>query len=386
MAVTQKAAQNASRAVAAIFLVHGLLTGSWVPQIPFKKEELGLGTATFGWVLLAMAIGGIIAMPLAGVMASRSGSSVLCRAGGLLFCLALALPVMAGTPVAFTFGLGLFGAMLGVLDVAMNTQGLGVENQLKKPLMSSFHGWYSIGAASGAGLGGWVIQTFGAMAHVLIIIVLVLAILALASKWLLPASIDQGSSVAHFAWPTPATMGLGALCFLALFIEGAMLDWSALYMRQVMGAPPILAGAGFSAFSAGMALTRFAGDRLRMRFGSAPLVATSAATLALCLALALASPFLSVSILALGFAGLGIGNIVPVLFAGGGRADPDAKGRGIAAVTTMGYSGFLLGPPCIGMVAEITGLQVALGMTFVAALVIAGFARIARAADGFAQA
>ncbi len=385
MTVKQKAARTSSIAVSAIFLAHGLLTGSWVPHIPLKKEELGLGTATFGWILLAMAVGGIVAMPLAGMMASRFGSATLCRAGGLLFAIALALPVFAETPLTFVLGLGLFGAMLGVLDVAMNTHGLGVEHHMKKALMSSFHGWYSIGAAAGAGLGGGMIEAFGRPAHVLIITVLTLALLGIAGKRLLPASMDRGSNVAHFAWPTSATMGLGALCFLALFIEGAMLDWSAIYLRQAMAAPAAMAGAGFSAFSAGMALTRFAGDKLRVRFGSVWLVGTSALALAFCLGVALASPFLLVSIIALGFAGLGIGNIVPVLFAGGGRADPDAKGRGIAAVTTMGYSGFLLGPPCIGMVAESAGLQLALGITVLAGLVIAAFARIARAADGFAQ-
>ena len=165
-------------------------------------------------------------------------------------------------------------------------------------------------------------------------------------------------------------------------VEGAMFDWSAIYLRRTIGASIALAGFGFAAFSTGMALARFAGDTLRTRFGSGPLVLASALALATGLAAALAVPEPGVAIIAFGVAGLGVGNIAPVLFAGGGRAEPGAPGRGIAAVTTMGYSGFLLGPPLIGAVSEEIGLRLALSLTVVAALIIALSARAARVADG----
>jgi MFS family permease len=226
-----------------------------------------------------------------------------------------------------------------------------------------------------------VVGTLGSHAHVAITVLAALAMLVIASPRLLEPSADRGASEAHFGWPTRATVQLGALCFLALFIEGAMLDWSGLHLKQNLGASVELAGVGFAAFSTGMAAVRFAGDAFRRRFGSVSLILVSALALTAGLGVAIALPSPPLAVAAFAVAGLGVGNIAPVLFAGGGRAEPDAPGRGIAAVTTMGYSGFLLGPPVIGMVAEWTGLQLALLLTVVAAAIIAASARAAHAAD-----
>jgi len=375
-------ARSARLAVALVFFMHGALTGGWVPHIPLAKEGLGVGTGAFGWLLLAMAGGGVAAMPVAGVLIGRTGSAAVVRAAGFLFCASFPLPVYASHPLTLALALALFGAALGTLDVAMNAHAVAVERYLHRPVMSSFHGCYSVGAAVGAGFGGVIVGSLGAHVHVLVTVAACLAMLGAASRLLLGSGVDRGVSGSHFAWPTSATLRLGTLCFLALFVEGAMLDWSGLHLRQNMGATVELAGSGFAAFSCGMAATRFAGDRLRLRFGAVWLVLTSALALSLGLAAALTLPNPVLGILAFAVAGLGVGNIAPVLFAGGGRVETDAPGRGIAAVTTMGYSGFLLGPPVIGMVAEWIGLRHALMLTIVAGLVIAGSARAARAADG----
>jgi MFS family permease len=376
--------RDARRAVAVVFVMHGVLTGGWVPHIPLAKEGLEVGTGAFGWILLAMAGGGIAAMPMAGALINRTGSATVVRASGLVFCLSFALPVYAPSALALVLALALFGAAIGTLDVAMNAHGLAVEQQLGRAVMSSFHGWYSVGAAAGAGLGGLIVGAFGATVHVIATVIVSAALLVYVSRRLLPPSVDRGLSGSHFAWPTGATLTLGALCFLALFIEGAVLDWSGLHLRQSLGATIEVAAAGFAAFSMGMAVSRFAGDAWRMRFGAVRLILVSAATLALALAAALVLPEPALVVAAFAVAGLGVGNITPVLFAGGGRAEPDAPGRGIAAVTTMGYSGFLIGPPFIGMVAEWVGLRAALALTVAAALVIAAAARAGRAADGAA--
>lgn len=382
LARSPASARSARGAIALVFFMHGVLTGGWVPHIPLAKEALGVGTGVFGWILLAMAGGGVAAMPVAGALIGRTGSAAVVRVAGLLFCLSFPLPLYAQGPLALAGALALFGAALGTLDVAMNAHGLAVERHLHRPVMSSLHGCYSIGAAVGAGIGGAMVGTLGVHAHVLATVAASLAMLGLGAPLLLPASADRGTSGSHFSWPTRATVQLGALCFLALFIEGAMLDWSALHLRQNVGTSVELAGAGFAAFSTGMAATRFVGDGLRLRFGSVRLVLSSALALAAGLTAGIVSSEPIVGILAFAVAGLGVGNIAPVLFAGGGRAEVDAPGRGIAAVTTMGYSGFLLGPPVIGMVAEGIGLKGALMLTVPAALAIALSARAARAADG----
>jgi MFS family permease len=373
--------EHARLAVAMIFLMHGVLIGGWVPHIPLAKEELGVGTGVFGWLLLALAAGGVLAMPVAGVLIHRFGSATVCRFSGLAMCVAFALPIYAASELTLAFALLLFGAALGTLDVAMNAHGVAVERQLGRAVMSAFHGWYSVGAAIGSGLGGLIVGSLGETAHVTATLSSAAAMLTFSSRLLLPSEVDRGQSGSHFAWPTGPTLALGALAFLALLIEGATLDWSALYLRQIVGASVAIAGLGFVAFSTGMAATRFAGDRLRMRFGSVSLVFGSALALAAGLAAAMTVSHPLLSVLAFAVAGVGVGNIAPVLFAGGGRAEPNAPGRGIAAVTTMGYSGFLVGPPLIGMVAEWTGLRVALALTIGAALVIGAFARAACAAD-----
>lgn len=373
---------RARLAVVLVFLTHGLLTGGWVPHIPLVKERLGVGTGVFGWLLLALAAGGVAAMPLTGALINRFGSAALCRMSGLLMCLAFTLPVYAASELALAPALFVFGAALGSLDVAMNAHGVAVEQRLRHAVMSSFHGWYSAGAAVGAGVGGLAVGALGETAHVVATVAASLALLAFSSRLLLSPEVDKGLSDSHFAWPTPATLGLGALAFLALLVEGAMFDWSAIYLRQTVGVSVAVAGLGFAAFSTGMALARFAGDALRTRFGSVPLVLSSALALAAGLGVALAVAEPGPASIAFGVAGLGVGNIAPVLFAGGGRAEPDAPGRGIAAVTTMGYSGFLLGPPLIGAISEWIGLRLALSLTVVAALIVALSARAARAADG----
>lgn len=372
---------RARLAVALLFLMHGALVGAWAPHIPLAKAGLGVGPGVFGWLLLAMALGGVVAMPLAGAAINRFGSAGICRVTGVAMALGLALPTTAASPLGLAAGLFVFGAALGALDVAMNAHAVAVESRLGRPVMSSFHGWYSAGAAAGAAVGGVAVAWLGAGVHVTLAVSLALAMLVTAWPRLLPADVDRGLSAAHFGWPTRATLGLGALCFLALLVEGAALDWSAIHLREVAGADVSVAALGFSGFAAGMAVTRFLGDALRARLGPVMLVRASAIGVAAGLAGWLLAPSPWLAVPALLIAGLGLGNVVPVLFAGAGLAEPQAPGRGIAAVTTLGYAGFLLGPPLVGAVAELTGLGPALGLTVAASVVLVAGAGAAASAS-----
>jgi MFS family permease len=203
------------------------------------------------------------------------------------------------------------------------------------------------------------------------------------SRFLLSADVDKGLSGSHFAWPTKATIGLGLLCFLALMIEGSVADWAAIMMQGRFAIEASIAAMAFGFYQGGMAVSRFTGDMLRQRFGAVPMVFWSALLTAAGTAAALMLPSVPLSLLAFTIAGIGIGNVAPVLFAGGGRLEPDAPGRGIAAVTSLGYSGFLAGPPLIGIAAEFSNLQWALGLTVLAALIIAVFARMVQSADTY---
>ena len=370
-------------AVAATFLLHGILIGAWVPHIPLAKERLEVGPGVFGLALLAFAGGAVCAMPAAGVLINRFGSAVLTAITGLVFCITFLGPILAPSLATFVLAGFVMGVAIGSMDVAMNAHGIAVEKALKRPTMSMLHAGFSVGGAIGAFLGGALLEVYGEATQAIIIMILCAAIQIAVMRFYLPAAVDKGLSGSHFAWPTRATIGLGLLCFLALMIEGSILDWAAIMMRQKFEIDAGFAALGFGFYQGGMAAARLTGDWIRLRIGAVRMVVWSALLAAGGTALALSAPTPWLAITAFVFAGLGLGNIAPVLFAGGGRLEPDAPGRGIAAVTTLGYSGFLLGPPLIGFAAQLTDINTALFLTVIAALIIAVFARSVRAADTY---
>ncbi len=376
-------AVRARWAVGAMFLLHGILIGSWVPHIPLAKERLDAGPAVFGLALLAFAGGAVVAMPTAGMLINRFGSARMSGITGILFCLTFFGPILAPDMTTFVVAGFLMGMSIGSMDVAMNAHGIAVDKALRLPTMSMFHGGFSLGGMIGAFLGALLLRLYGELPQAAMTAALCLAMQLTAMRFLLPNSVDQGLSGSHFAWPTRATIGLGLLCFLALMIEGSILDWAAIMMREKFLVDASIAALAFGFYQSGMAVARFTGDWLRLKVGAVRLVFVSALMAAAGTAVALAVPSPEVAIAAFVFAGLGIGNVAPILFAGGGRLEPDAPGRGIAAVTTLGYSGFLAGPPLIGFAAQLTSLPVALGLTVIAALIIAAFARMVDAADSF---
>lgn len=370
-------------AVALTFLIYGLIVGAWVPHIPLAKDRLAVGTGIFGMALLAIAIGGIIAMPFSAAMIGRFGSARVTGVSGILLCLAFILPPMAPNLATFLPAALLFGAALGGMDVAMNAHGIAVEKALRRPTMSFVHAAYSIGAMAGTLLGALLLSLLGEKQQVFLASLACLLLFLFCIRYFLPSDTDKGIPGQMFVWPTRATIGLGFLCFLTLMAEGAVVDWAGLMLRQRFLLEAGTAALGFAAFAGGMTAARLLGDRLRLKFGAVRLLRWSAVMAAAGLAGALVIPSPAVAILALALAGIGLGNAAPVLFAGGGRLEPDAPGRGIAAVTTLGYTGFLAGPPLIGFVAELTGLTAALGLLVLASLVIAASAKAAGAADAY---
>ena len=381
--MTRNTPTQASWANFTIFLLHGIMVGSWVPHIPLAKARLDVGPAIFGLALLAIAAGAVTAMPIAGAMINRYGSGRVILVTGVLFCLAFAGPVMSPTLLPFVIMGYILGAFIGSMDVAMNAHGIAVERALKRPIMSMLHGGFSVGGMAGAFLGAWALKYVGEFAHIALAGAACLALLLVSVQFLLPRSVDKGLSDSHFGWPTKATIGLGLLCFLVLMSEGSVLDWSAIYFTTEFKVDAGTAALAYAFFSGGMAASRFTGDWLRLKFGAVHMVVASALLTAISLALAVNISSFLAAVIAFTFAGIGIGNIAPVLFAGGGRLEPDAPGRGIAAVTTLGYAGFLAGPPLIGFAAQLTSLGHAFWIIVLACLVIAVFGSRVRAADTY---
>ncbi len=366
-------------AVAVVFFANGAGLASWVPHIPEVQARLALGSGTLGFALLGMAVGALVAIPLAGAMISRVGSRAVTMGAALTFFGVLVLPLLAPTLPSLVVALIAVGAGNGAMDVSMNAQALAVERRAGRPIMSSFHALWSVGGIVGAGVCALALQVGVApRAHLAAAALGLGGMALLAVTRFLPAAADAPHPGRRLARPDGVLLTLGLMALLALVSEGAMGDWSALYLRDTLGASPSLAALGFAVFSLMMAVGRFAGDRLVARFGSVRVVraSTSVGALGLAGALTLADP--RAAILGCGCVGFGIANLVPIIFRAAGQLPGVSPGHGLAAVTTAGYCGFLAGPPLIGLVAEVLTLPGALGLVVLCLVGIALAARHVR--------
>jgi MFS family permease len=354
----------ARRAVLAIFGINGFALSSWFPHIPAVQRKLDLSDGTLGLALLGTAAGALVATTASGWVIARVGSRRATRASVLALCAVLPLPALAPDLPLLVLALILLGASNGILDVAMNTQAVAVEQRYRRPIMATFHGVFSLGGLASSALavaivGGGV----GTVAH-LATAGAVLGVAALAaSRRLLP---DEGApSDSHgpiFARPSGPLIALGVVAFCVLLGEGSMADWSAVYLRNSLGTGAGYAAAGYAVFSATMTLGRLTGDRLTARFGPAALVRAGGAVVALGLGAALILGQPAATLLGFACVGAGLSCIFPIVLSAAGRVRGLASGSALAAVTAVGYTGFLAGPPLIGFAAQVTSLRLALGI------------------------
>jgi MFS family permease len=350
----------------AVFLVNGACIGSWAAFVPIVQEHLGVSVGVLGAGLLMMSLGAMVSMPLAGHLCSRLGSGAVLRVVTPLFAASLLLPVLVPQFWMFLMALCIFGALNGAMDVGMNAQGILVECRLRRPVMSGIHACFSLGALAGAGSAGGLLHLLSPRSAILLLSgVLVVTGLAIV-RHVLP-DVAAAERRAGFAWPDRPVLVLGLLAFLLLMAEGSMIDWSAALLREAYGASPAVAAVGYAAFSAAMAGGRLSGDWLLARFPRRGVFTVSAALGALGLSLGLASSSLVGILLGIAVLGLGLANLVPIAFSAAASDSVDA-GPSVAVVATLGYTGFLLGPPIIGGLAEATNLLVGIGVVGVVAL------------------
>ncbi len=368
--------REARAAVSTVFFINGFVFASWVPHIPTVQSRLGLSTSLLGLALLGVAAGALVAMPVTGALVSRWGSRFVTLVSALLLCALVVLPVRALDFPSLLLALVALGAANGSMDVAMNAHAVAVERRVGRTIMSSFHGLFSLGGQVGAG-GSMLLLSRGMSpeAHMLGVAALGGAGVIACARFLLPASAD-GSGAAHaFALPRGPLLVFGAAAFVVMMVEGAMADWSAVYLRQSLAAEAGLAGAGYAGFSLAMAIGRLTGDRLVSGLGPRVLLGAGALLAAGGLGAALLLHHPVAAIVGFGCVGLGLSNLVPVLFSAAGRVSAIPAAVGIAAVSTTGYGGFLVGPPLVGLLADWTRLPVALGLLVVLLGLIAAGAR-----------
>lgn len=363
------------RAVTAMFILSGGLFGVWASRIPSVAVRFDLSKSELGLLLLALAIGGLCAFALAGRAADRYGAAPVSRVLALIYGFSILLVPIAPNLAVLAVVLFAFGALHGGLDVAMNTWATEVEKSMGRPVMASFHAMFSLGAGLGAGTGylaGLLGMSFFFHALVTTALMTGAALWFGAIPWV--SETRAGSKGPIFAIPRGALLGVAAFAFCASVGEGGMIDWSALFLVETTGASEGSAALGYLAFSIAMVATRLVGDAVIKRFG--PVATGRASGVCAAFGATIAAVSGSFEMIVFGFALMGIGYavVIPLAFTRAANEEGVAPGVALASVATLGYGGFLIGPPLAGFVADATSIR---GTYVMFALLALGYAALA---------
>ena len=371
---------RARAALLSVFFVNGATLGIWVPHIPIIQARLGIGPGMLGLALLGIGAGSLIGMPTAGALVGRYGSRRVTTVAAILFPMLVLIPIRAPVFAALAGGLFLFGLGNGLLDVGMNTHAVGVEHRYARSIMTSFHAAWSLGGLLGAIATGIALERIAVdELRIALLITPLLAAALWGATGLLRDLTDSGRTTPTITRPRKALLGLGVVAFLALVGEGAMADWSTVYLYAELGAGSSMAAAGYAAFTLSMATGRLLGDTAIRRAGRRGVLRWSGLAGATGMGLALAIPHPPVVLIGFALVGIGAANIVPILFASAGQLAPDSPGRAIAAVAGLGYIGLLSGPVLIGSTAEFVNLPAGLALVAAAYFGVAFTSRAVRA-------
>jgi fucose permease len=381
--MTRHAVERARHATHAAFFVFGLLMAVFGVHVPSIRAHYRLDDGTLGIALLGVAVGAVLCLALAGrVIAALGARRVAAVAAGAMG-IALALLLRFDSFAALLAAMVALGAAVGLFDVAINTEGSFIEAALERKVMSVMHGMWSLGGMTGASLGAWMLERAIAPAVQLQAVAAVVVALA----WAAAASMLPTHAAADGAGPSGGTgwrampprtrralLLLGLLAVLGLLAEGAIYNWSVLFLQRERGAAPALAALGFAAFSGAMALGRFGGDALRERLPAPRLLAASAALAAAAMTAVLLVHDTRIALAGLALVGLGLANVIPILFVSASRIEGASPAAGIALVSSLGWVGDVLGPPLVGGVAQGVSLTAGLALVVVASMALAASA------------
>ncbi|MFF7588461.1 MFS transporter [Kitasatospora purpeofusca] len=381
---TPDAARRARVAVALVFAVHGAVGGTFVSRIPWIQHHLDLSPGQLGLALVMPAIGSSLAMPLAGRFVHRWGGRAAVRVLLSLCCLSVALPVLAPSLPVLCLALLAYGATAGMSDVAMNAQGVEIEQRLGRSIMSGLHGMWSAGGLVASGIGILAAhQSFDPRLQLAVAAVLLLALAQLVCAALpdLRAP-EQAEEPPRFALPPRSSLVIGLVGFCAVFAEGASMDWSGVYLRDVTGASPTVAAAAYTAFALTMAVGRLAGDAVIQRVGAVRAARLSGAVATTGGLLVVVADRPAVAIPGFALIGIGVAVVVPLAFAAAGRIG-DNPSQAIAGVATVTYTSGLVAPAIVGGLAQASSLTVSFGVvTALSFALLLGAGALRRAEGG----
>ncbi len=345
-------------AVSTFFFIAGLTVASWASRIPDIKNKLQLSEAALGTVLFAIPVGQLISLPLSGWLISRFGSRLSVIAAAVLFPLTLILITLAITKWQLVCALFFFGLFANVINIAMNTQAVGVENLYGRSIMASFHGLWSLAGFTGAAIGNFFVSSkISPLTHFCIICVMTVLLVFASTKNLLRNDTGSKSHQPLFVKPAKSVLLLGLIAFCCMICEGAMADWSGVYFQKVVKSPPAFITMGYVAFMGTMATGRFFGDRMVTKFGIKRILQVSGIVIALGLMIVILFPYVFTAIAGCLLIGLGVSCVVPVVYGLAGKSKSMSPELALTAVSTIGFLGFLTGPPVIGFIAQAASLR-----------------------------
>lgn len=358
--------------VSSFFFLAGLCFSSWASRIPDIQLKLHLNNAALGAVLLGLPAGLLVSLPVAGWLVAKFGSRIIVICAAMAYaCTLPALGFVQSTAqlVACLFVFGMFGNML---NISMNTQAVGTEALYERSIMASYHGLWSLAGFSGAAIGTLMVGLgLPPSIHFLIVCGMSLLIVVFGWKHLLTEDANKDEKLPIFAKPDRSLIYLGLIAFCSMICEGAMFDWSGVYFKKIIQPEKGWVTAGYAAFMSTMATGRFIGDWVTTRIGKKRTLQWSGALTATGLLIAVIFPFFVPAVLGFLLVGAGVSSVVPLIYSSAGKSTVLSPGVAIAAVSTIGYLGFLFGPPCIGFIAEMSNLRISLALIAVLGSVIA---------------
>lgn len=354
------------------FFICGMGLSCWAPLVPFAKDRLGLSESDLGILLLLLGGGAMTMMPLSGLFTSKYGSRRMMVTGGLLIALTLPVLAFSSSVIIMAIALFLFGGGVGMLDVSMNTHGIIVQRYSTKPIFSMLHGLFSVGSLVGALSLSFFVKWGLSPVNASTIFSLIIVFVAIAKYRNLFSKnvedersdkmlVDENEGVVSqkSVWLNGSVLLIGFFCFSFFLIEGAMLDWSAVFMRDVKNIPVELGGLGYAAFSIAMAVMRLFGDKVISKLNNKAVVLGGGIIAVVGLLVVIISNIISLILIGFILIGIGIANTIPVFFSEGGKLKNMKTSVALSAITTIGYSGQLAGPALIGFIAELFSLPLA---------------------------
>ncbi|MGO4294102.1 MFS transporter [Chitinophaga sp. RAB17] len=359
-------------AVSALFFLTGLCFASWASRISDIQQTLHLNDAGLGSLLLALPVGSLISLPVSGVLISRYGSRQVLLVAAVAYAAVLPTLGLATTSWELSIFLVFFGFCGNMANVAVNTQAVGVEAIYSRSIMASFHGLWSVAGFTGASFGGWMSGLHLApVYHFLIVAVVSWIIILLTMNRLITRVPNENNAPALFARPDNLLLVLGIIALCSMICEGTMFDWSVIYFRRVIGLSDRLSGFGLVTFMSTMAAGRFVADYLTTKFGVKKMLLGSGFLTASGLLVAVIFPYFLSAAFGFMLVGAGVSAVVPLVYSAAGKSKTVPPGMAIATVSTIGFLGFLCGPPLIGFVAQATSLGIAFSMIAVMGAAIA---------------